>query len=52
MGRGDDRLFSTEDVREQTLAADRIAAKLSRAPANDRAIGGLKIVCGHAYFEF
>jgi phosphoglucomutase len=42
------RKLSPEDVRDSTLAGEPITAKLTRAPGNDAAIGGLKVVskCG------
>ncbi len=42
--------LSPEDVKEETLAGERIAAKLTRAPGNNAAIGGLKIVTASGWF--
>ena len=44
------RKLSPEDVPEQTLAGERITAKLTRAPGNNAAIGGLKIVTASGWF--
>jgi phosphoglucomutase len=44
------RQLSPEDVPEQTLAGERITAKLTRAPGNNAAIGGLKIVTASGWF--
>jgi phosphoglucomutase len=38
------------NVRESTLAGDPIAAKLTRAPGNDAAIGGLKVTTACGWF--
>lgn len=38
------------DVRESTLAGDPITAKLTRAPGNDAAIGGLKVTSASGWF--
>jgi phosphoglucomutase len=42
--------LSAEAVTEQTLAGEPITAKLTRAPGNDKAIGGLKIVTASGWF--
>lgn len=42
--------LSAEDVVATELAGDPIVAKLVRAPGNDAAIGGLKVVTEHAWF--
>lgn len=42
--------LSPEDVTATELAGDPIVAKLVRAPGNDAAIGGLKVVTEHAWF--
>ena len=42
--------LSAEAVREQTLAGEPITAKLTRAPGNNKAIGGLKIVTASGWF--
>jgi phosphoglucomutase len=42
--------LSPGDVKEQTLAGERIAAKLTRAPGNNAAIDGLKIVTESGWF--
>ena len=42
--------LSSEDVTATELAGDPIVAKLVRAPGNDAAIGGLKVVTEHAWF--
>jgi phosphoglucomutase len=42
--------LSPDAVREGTLAGDAITAKLTRAPGNDAAIGGLKIVTPSGWF--
>jgi phosphoglucomutase len=44
------RKLSPDDVKEQTLAGERITATLTRAPGNDAAIGGLKIVTASGWF--
>ena len=44
------RKLSPEDVKEQTLAGERIIAKLTRAPGNDAAIGGLKVITASGWF--
>jgi len=44
------RQLSPEDVKEDTLAGERITAKLTRAPGNDAPIGGLKIVTSSGWF--
>ena len=47
-----DRLtrLSPEDVQADTLAGAPIIARLTRAPANNAAIGGLKVVTGTGWF--
>jgi phosphoglucomutase len=42
--------LSPEDIREESLAGDAITAKLTRAPGNGAAIGGLKIVTASGWF--
>ncbi len=42
--------LSPDDVKEQTLAGDRITAKLTTAPGNNARIGGLKIVTASGWF--
>lgn len=42
--------LSPEAVRAGTLAGDPITAKLTRAPANGAAIGGLKVVTDYGWF--
>lgn len=42
--------LSPEAVKESTLAGEAIAAKLTRAPANDAEIGGLKVVTKDGWF--
>jgi phosphoglucomutase len=42
--------LSADAVKEETLAGDRITAKLTRAPGNGQAIGGLKIVTASGWF--
>src|SRR5262247_1724757 len=44
------RELSPEAVRESSLAGEPITAKLTRAPGNDKAIGGLKIVTASGWF--
>ncbi len=44
------RKLSPDDVKEQTLAGERITAKLTRAPGNNAPIGGLKIVTASGWF--
>lgn len=39
-----------ERVTASTLAGDPITARLTRAPGNDAAIGGLKVVTAHGWF--
>ena len=39
-----------EMVQAQSLAGDLITAKLTRAPGNDGAIGGLKVTTEHGWF--
>jgi phosphoglucomutase len=42
--------LSPEAVKESTLAGDPITAKLTRAPGNNAAIGGLKVVTANGWF--
>jgi phosphoglucomutase len=42
--------LSPELVSASSLASEPILAKLTRAPGNDEAIGGLKVVTEHAWF--
>ena len=42
--------LSPEAVKESTLAGDPITAKLTRAPGNDAAIGGLKVTTESGWF--
>jgi phosphoglucomutase len=42
--------LSPEAVRAATLAGEPIASKLTRAPGNGAAIGGLKVVAAHGWF--
>ncbi len=42
--------LSPEMVAARELAGDPITAKLTRAPCNDAAIGGLKVVTDHGWF--
>jgi len=42
--------LSPERVTAQTLAGDPITARLTRAPGNGAAIGGLKVVTGNGWF--
>jgi phosphoglucomutase len=42
--------LSPEAVRESTLAGESITAKLTRAPGNNAAIGGLKVVTANGWF--
>ena len=42
--------LSPEAVRESSLAGEPIIAKLTRAPGNDAAIGGLKVVAAGGWF--
>jgi phosphoglucomutase len=42
--------LSPEDVKDATLAGDPITAKLTRAPGNNAAIGGLKVVAKKGWF--
>jgi len=44
------RRLSPRDVEEQTLAGERITAKLTTAPGNNAPIGGLKIVTASGWF--
>jgi len=42
--------LSPDDVKEETLAGERITAKLTQAPGNNTAIGGLKVVTTSGWF--
>jgi phosphoglucomutase len=42
--------FRPEDVDAKTLAGDKVDAILTRAPGNDEAIGGLKLVTKNGWF--
>ncbi len=42
--------LSPESVKESALAGEPITAKLTRAPGNDAAIGGLKVVTASGWF--
>ncbi len=42
--------LSPEAVTTETLAGDRIVARLTRAPGNDEPIGGLKVVTENGWF--
>ena len=42
--------LSPEAVKESTLAGDPVIAKLTRAPGNNAAIGGLKVVTASGWF--
>jgi phosphoglucomutase len=42
--------LSPETVTADTLAGDPIVARLTRAPANDAPLGGLKVVTRHGWF--
>ncbi len=42
--------LSPEAVKESSLAGETITAKLTRAPCNNAAIGGLKVVAGSGWF--
>ncbi|HEY9644003.1 MAG TPA: phosphoglucomutase (alpha-D-glucose-1,6-bisphosphate-dependent) [Coleofasciculaceae cyanobacterium] len=42
--------LSPEDVKAATLAGDSITAKLTKAPGNDAAIGGLKVTTENGWF--
>jgi phosphoglucomutase len=42
--------LSPDDVRESNLAGEPITAKLTRAPANNAAIGGLKVAAASGWF--
>jgi phosphoglucomutase len=42
--------LSPEDVAATELAGEPITAKLTRAPGNDAALGGLKVTTGNAWF--
>ncbi|MBV9609588.1 MAG: alpha-D-glucose phosphate-specific phosphoglucomutase [Acidobacteria bacterium] len=42
--------LSAESVRESELAGERIISKLTKAPGNDAAIGGLKVIAASGWF--
>ena len=42
--------LSPDDVKADSLAGETITAKLTKAPGNDAAIGGLKVVTKSAWF--
>jgi len=42
--------LSPEDVKAETLAGERIIARLTQAPGNGEAIGGLKVVTENGWF--
>ena len=42
--------LAPEDVKAEMLAGDRITARMTRAPANNAEIGGLKIVTENGWF--
>ena len=42
--------LSPEDVTAETLAGEKITARLTRAPSNNASIGGLKIVTENGWF--
>jgi phosphoglucomutase len=42
--------LSPEAVKESSLAGETITAKLTRAPCNNAAVGGLKVVAGAGWF--
>ena len=42
--------FSADEVRGDELAGEPITAKLTEAPGNGAAIGGLKVVTEHGWF--
>src|SRR5262249_55103407 len=42
--------LSPEAVKEATLAGEPIVAKLTRAPGNNAAIGGLKVATANGWF--
>jgi phosphoglucomutase len=42
--------LSSKEVKELTLAGDPITAKLTRAPGNNAAIGGLKVITASGWF--
>jgi phosphoglucomutase len=42
--------LSPESIQEASLAGEPIIAKLTRAPGNDAAIGGLKVVATSGWF--
>jgi phosphoglucomutase len=44
------KTLSPEAVRADTLAGDRITARLTRAPGNGASIGGLKVVTDNGWF--
>ena len=42
--------LSPEDVKAESLAGEKIIARLTRAPANNASIGGLKVVTENGWF--
>jgi phosphoglucomutase len=42
--------LSPENVRAEELAGERITARLTSAPGNDKPIGGLKVVAENGWF--
>ena len=44
------KILSPEDVRAEKLAGDKIIARLTKAPGNGAAIGGLKVVTEKGWF--
>src|SRR5262249_384796 len=42
--------LSPDDVKEETLAGERIRAKLTQAPGNNTGMGGLKVVTTSGWF--
>jgi len=42
--------LSPDDVRAETLAGEKIIARLTKAPANNASIGGLKVVTENGWF--
>jgi phosphoglucomutase len=44
------KVLAPEDVKAQTLAGEKITARLTKAPGNNASIGGLKIVTKNGWF--
>lgn len=44
------KALSPEDVRAQSLAGEKILARITRAPGNQAEIGGLKVITGQGWF--